>query len=84
MSVIVKKDEKANDILNAMENIHNVEEFKTLFKNMYPADWERILKNYAKHERKNVKQKGHPMPEPEKYLENTYKVAISKRNNNKV
>lgn len=80
MSVIVKKDEKVNSVLDVMNNSNDIEEFKRLFKDMYPTDWERILKNYAKHERKDVKHKGHPMPEPEKYLENAYNVAINKRN----
>ena len=32
-----------------------------------------------KEEREDVKHKGHPMPEPEKYLENTYKTARAKQ-----
>lgn len=41
--------------------------------------WQHINSVYQKEERADTKHKGHPMPEPEKYLENMYKVARSKR-----
>lgn len=41
----------------------------------YPDDWEKINKAFVKEERKTKPGKSHPMPNPDKYLENTYKVV---------
>ena len=61
------------------EGIDDLQEFKTKFKEMYPKEWKTIIAVYQKEEREDVKHKGHPMPEPEKYLENTYKTARAKQ-----
>lgn len=42
------------------------------------SDWEKIKATYNREERKDTKHKGHPMPHPEKYLENMYKVGVKK------
>ena len=78
-AVIVKKDEKVNAVLDAMADITSVEEFKAKFKTMYPKEWENVKRRYAEHESRDKKGKGHPMPHPEKYLENMYKNAIKKK-----
>ena len=77
-AVVVKKAEKVNAVFEAMTNSNDMEEFKTKFKTMYPKDWARIQSVYLKEEKADTKYKGHPMPHPEKYLENMYKNAISK------
>lgn len=77
-AVVVKKEEKINTVFESMININDLEEFKTKFKNMYPKEWAHIQAVYLKEERADIKHKGHPMPHPEKYLENMYKNAISK------
>ena len=78
-SVVVKKEEKVKAVFEAMSNLNDMEEFKTKFKTMYPKEWVHIQSVYLKEERADTKHKGHPMPHPEKYLENMYKNAISKR-----
>lgn len=77
-SVIVKKDEKVKSVFEAMQNIDDVNEFKQLFISMYPNDWKRVQQRYMEHEERDTKRKGHPMPEPEQYLVNMYKVYRSK------
>lgn len=77
-SVIVKKEEKVKTVFETMKNIDDVNEFKQLFKSLYPTDWERVKQRYNQHERRDTKGKGHPMPEPEKYLTNMFKVYRSK------
>ena len=77
-SVVVKKEEKVTAVFAAMADKANMQEFKTLFKSMYPDDWRRIQQRYAQHERKDTKGKGHPMPEPEVYLANMFKVYSKK------
>ena len=78
-AVIVKKEEKVASVFAAMSNPDDIQEFKTKFKEMYPKEWQHIIAVYQKEERADIKHKGHPMPEPEKHLENTYKVARNKR-----
>lgn len=77
-SVILKKEEKMIAVFAAMQNKEDFNEFKEVFKSVYPSDWERVIKRYKDHERRDTKGKGHPMPEPEKYLSNMYKVYYSK------
>lgn len=78
-AVVVKRKEKVAAVFGAMSNLDDMQEFKVKFKEMYPKDWQHIISVYQKEERKDVKKKGHPMPEPEKYLENAYKVARDKQ-----
>lgn len=73
-SVIQKKEEKVTSVFEAMLDKASLEEFKIKFKEMYPRDWDRIVSRYKEHERRDIKQKGHPMPEPEQYLKNMYNV----------
>lgn len=77
MAVIIKKNEKAKAVIEKMTNPEDVEEFKSLFKQMYPDDFAKIQKTYLAEERKD--KKGHPMPHPETYLSNMFKVAKSKQ-----
>jgi hypothetical protein len=78
-AVVVKKEEKVIAVFSAMSDLDDMQEFKTKFKELYPQEWQHIIAAYQKEARKDRKHKGHPMPEPEKYLENMYKVAYNKR-----
>ena len=77
-SVIPKKEEKVTTVFQAMHDKNSLDEFKTKFKEMHPRDWGRIVSRYNEHERRDTKQKGHPMPEPEQYLKNTFNVYKGK------
>lgn len=78
-AVVVKKEEKIAIVFKAMNDMSDMQEFKTKFKEFYPSDWQRIIARFRKEEQRDKKHKGHPMPEPEKYLENMYIVAYKKR-----
>lgn len=78
MAVIIKKDEKVTSVMDAMIDKDSIQEFKDKFKEMYPEDWSKINKTYNKEERNTKPGKTHPMPHPEKYLENMFKVAKKK------
>ena len=78
MAVVLKKEEKEKAVIEKMTNPEDIEEFKSLFKQMYPDDFAKIQKTYLAEERKDKKGKGHPMPHPETYLSNMFKVAKSK------
>lgn len=77
-SVIPKKEEKVKVVFAAMQNTDNLQDFKALFKTMYPDDWKRVIQRYNEHERRDTEGKGHPMPEPEQYLANMFKVYQKK------
>lgn len=79
MAVILKKEEKAEKVIGMMTNPTDVEEFKKLFKATFPDDYAKIVKTYNAEERDDKKGKGHPMPHPDTYLNNMYKVAMKKR-----
>lgn len=79
MSVIQKRSEKAQSIFCSMKDITSIDEFKELFMAKYPEDWEILWKEYKKEKAADKKHKGTPMPHPEKYLENMYKVEIKKQ-----
>jgi len=78
-SVVLKKEKKIATVFAAMNNLDDMNEFKIKFKELYPKEWQHIIVVYQKEARKDKNHKGHPMPEPEKYLENMYKVAHNKR-----
>lgn len=78
MSVVLRKEEKVKAIFEKMTNPEDIEEFKSLFMQMYPDDFAKIQKIYWAEEKKDKKGKGHPMPLPEIYLSNMFKVAKSK------
>ena len=78
MAIITKKDEKAERVLDAMQDTSDELEFKNKFKEMYPDDWDKINKTYIIEERKTKPGKNHPMPKPDTYLHNMYSVALGK------
>lgn len=80
MAVITKKEEKAETIIGMMTNKEDVEEFKKLFKETHPDDYVKMFKVFNAEEWKDKKGKGHPMPHPDTYLSNMYKVAMKKMN----
>lgn len=73
-SVIIKKEEKVTSVFEKIGINCSFEDFFAKFVELYPDDWERVQKIYRKHERKDTKGKGHPMPEPNVYMRNMYKV----------
>lgn len=77
-SVVVKKDEKVKKIFDEYGLDISEEKFIEVFKSKYPQDWENIKNRYIDEERKTKEGKSHPMPEPRKYLSNTYKVYKKK------
>lgn len=83
-SVVVKKDQKVRKIYTEFGLGISLDEFKNIFKERYPREWQNINSVYEAHERnQNPGKKKHPMPHPEKYLENTfnfYKKKLEQEN----
>ena len=71
--IFLKKDEKVSAVIAALENTHTEMQFVEKFKELYPNDWEKIIKRYNAHERLTPEGKTHPMPNPTQYLINTYR-----------
>lgn len=74
MSVIPKKAEKVADVANSLPTGFSFEDFLLEFQQKYPKDWDRVVREYQKHERKTKPGKKHPMPEPTQYLRNALNV----------
>lgn len=77
-ALIPNKEKKLDDVFKIMQQENTYENFKEIFLKMYPKEWERINKRYKEHKEIN-KGKSGPMPEPDKYLRNTYNNYNKKR-----
>lgn len=76
MSVIVKKTEKITATVATLGDGFTFEQFLEAFKTQYPKDWDKVKREYAKHERKTKTGKSHPMPEPVQYMQNALNVHL--------
>ena len=81
-SLIVKKDEKIEAVFDALRDNITEEAFIAKFKEMYLKDWGKVQAKYAEEERKTKPGKTYPMPNPDVYMKNMYKVAVKKRQQN--
>ena len=79
MALIVKKEEKIKALLEILGDKCTEDSFIEKYKEMYPNDWEKIMAKYRKEERETKPGKTHPMPHPDTYMKNMYKVAMSKK-----
>lgn len=80
-SVVVKKQEKLEELFNKYGVDISLDDFKKYFKKDYPKDWNTIQERY-KEQVVIPKEKGKkvgPMPNPEQYLKNMYKNFSFKR-----
>ena len=77
-SVIPKKEEKVRLIFDEIGQNCTEEEFVQRFKEKFPKDWERVQIRYKEHEQRDVKHKGHPMPNPQQYMTNMYNTWKNK------
>ncbi len=71
--IFLKKEEKVSATIDALESPYTEMQFVEKFKELYPDDWEKIVKRYNAHERLTPTGKSHPMPNPTQYLINAYK-----------
>lgn len=74
--IVLKKGVKLRAVEATLPPGFSWEDFAAKFQEMYPDDWERIVRRYQAHERRTQPGKGHPMPEPKKYLLNMVKNFI--------
>lgn len=74
MSVITKKAEKVANVVSGLPAGFTFEDFLSAFQQQQSKDWDKIVREYQKHERKTKPGKSHPMPEPAQYLRNALNV----------
>ncbi len=74
--IIIKKEEKLPKIASIMDVGFTDDEYVETFKKLYSKYWNNIVKRYNEHEKLNKPGKGHPMPEPRKYLLNVSKKYL--------
>lgn len=77
MAVVSKKSEKVAAVVATLKAGFSFEDFLAAFQALYPKDWERVQREYQKHERNTKPGKTHPMPEPVQYLRNALNVHSS-------
>lgn len=77
MSVIAKKAEKVGEVVGELPEGFTFDQFLSAFKAKYPKDWEKVVREFEKHERKTKPGKSHPMPEPSQYMRNALNVHES-------
>ena len=66
--VFMKKEEKILATIAKLDANYSDDDFIAKFRELYPEDWEKILKRYNAHERLTPAGKSHPMAPPPKYL----------------
>ncbi len=71
--VFQKQDEKIIKTLQNLEPSCSDDFIVSKFKELFPDDWEKIVKRYEAHERLTPDGKSHPMPHPRKYLINKFR-----------
>lgn len=78
MAVVSKKSEKVAAVVVTLKAGFAFEDFLAAFQALYPKDWERVKREYQKHERNTKLGKTHPMPEPIQYLRNALNVHLKR------
>ena len=81
MAVILKKDEKIQNVINNLKEDYSEIDFIEKFKELYPDDWKKIENNYNQHLQKTRPGKPIPMPNPVQYLKNALNVWRKKIDN---
>lgn len=78
MAIITNANEKFAYVIDQLDENYCDEDFIHKFIELYESDWDKVVRRYMKHERKN-KGKPHPMPDPRQYIMN---VSHKVRNGN--
>lgn len=73
--IVLKKKEKLEAVKAAMPFKYAPEDFAAKFQEMYPKDWDNIVRRFQAHEDKSSGE-GHPMAQPWQYLMNMVKVFL--------
>lgn len=76
MSVITKKAEKVRATVESLDAGFSFEQFLAAFQAQHRKDWEKVQREYSKHERQTKPGKSHPMPDPIQYMRNALNVHL--------
>lgn len=80
MSVIAKKAEKMAAVEESLPSPFTFDEFLAAFQKLYPKDWQKVVREYERHEKMTKPGKHHPMPDPVQYIANAFHVHRQSNN----
>mgnify|MGYP001069664979 FL=1 len=78
MSVILKVDEKVQNIISLLPENYSEKDFLEKFIATYPDDYGKCWNRYLKEERLTKPGKSHPMQHPDKHITNALKSYLSR------
>ncbi len=78
MSVILKVDEKVQNIISILPDNYSEKDFLEKFIATYPADYKKCWDRFLKEERQTKVGKSHPMQHPDKHIINALKSYLSR------
>lgn len=78
MSVISKVDEKVKHVISLLSDPYSDEEFLSLFKTIYPKDYEKCMAKFVKEERSTKPGKSHPMQHPDHHIKAALRSYLSR------
>lgn len=78
MAVIVTKAEKVRVTCESLQPGFAFEQFLAAFQELYPKEWDKVVREYKEHDLKTKPRKSHPMPRPDQYMRNAMNAHISK------
>lgn len=79
MSVILKVDEKVQNIISLLPENYSEKDFLEKFIATYPSDYRKCWNRYLKEERQTKPGKSHPMQHPDKHIINALKSHLSRK-----
>lgn len=79
MSVILKVDEKVQNIISILPDNYSEKDFLEKFIATYPADYKKCWNRFLKEERQTKDGKSHPMQHPDKHIINALKSYLSRK-----
>ncbi|PEC22774.1 hypothetical protein COM96_06500 [Bacillus cereus] len=67
-------------VIESLKEGYTEDDFVNMFKELYPKDWNKVVKRYEDHKRRTKPGKSFPMPKPQKYILNvSYKFRNAKK-----
>ena len=78
MSVISKVDEKVKYVISLLSDDYTEEEFLSIFKETYPADYKKCMAKFLKEERNTKLGKSHPMQHPDHHIKAALRSYLSR------
>lgn len=83
MSIILKVDEKVENVISILPASYSEDDFLYKFKTLYPKDYQKCWAKYLKEERNTKPGKHHPMQHPDHHIKAALRSYLSRKNHTK-